>query len=173
MSIFSLNHYRDLFDKCISEFRMLENCRVHPDYDHLLFNVVLSVNHLFEWFVKDKKVSEPIKLECIKLFNPYSSPYDVSGDFKYLYRKLTDFPKLNNEQSVIRQLCNKAKHFKKTEIEKQERNDISVAGVMRCGDPLGAFHYIYTVENDGKDELLTELLKSNLDQWDRFLKKNV
>ena len=44
---------------------------------------------------------------------------------------------------------------------------------MRCGDPLGAFHYIYTVENDGKDELLTELLKSNLDQWDRFLKKNV
>ena len=149
---------------------MLENCRDHPDYDHLLFNVVLSVNHLFEWFVKDKKVSEPIKLECIKLFNPYSSPYDVSGDFKYLYRKLTDFPKPNKEQLVIRQLCNKAKHFKRTEIEKQEKTDISVAGVMACGDHLGAYHYIYTVEIEGNDELLNEVLKVNLARWDKFIK---
>ena len=173
MSIFSLNHYRDLFDKCVSEFRMLENCRIHPDYDHLLFNIVLSANHLFEWFIKDKEVSEPIKLECIKVFNPFYSPYDVSGDFKTLYRKLPDFPKRNNEQFVIRQLCNKAKHFKKIEIEKQERNDVSVAGVMECGDCLGAYHYIYTVENEGKDELLTKVLEVNLDQWDKFIKENV
>jgi len=100
-------------------------------------------------------------------------PYDVSGDFKNLYRKLPDFPERNNEQYVIRQLCNKAKHFKKTEIEKQERNDISVTGVMECGDRLGAYHYIYTVENEGKDELLTKVLEVNLDQWEKFINKNV
>ena len=152
---------------------MLENCRVQPDYDYLLFNIVLSANHLFEWFVKDKKLSESDKLKCITEFNPYSSPYDVSGDLKFLYRKLIDFPKTNNEQFLIRQLSNKAKHFKKTEIEKQERIERAVAGTMTCGEHLGAYHYIYTVENNGKDELLTKLLKTNFDHWEKFIKEIV
>ncbi len=173
MSIFSLNQYNDLYDKCALELNMLENSRSHPEYDYLLFNIVLGENHLFEWFIKDKKVSKPIKLECIKVFNPFSSPYDVSEDFKSLYRELPSFPTPNKEQLVIRQLCNKAKHFKRTEIEKQEKNDISVAGVMECGDHLGAYLYVYTVEIEGNDEFLNEVLKVNLARWDKFIKENV
>ena len=44
---------------------------------------------------------------------------------------------------------------------------------MECGDHLGAYHYIYTVEIEGNDELLNEVLKVNLARWDKFIKENV
>ena len=107
------------------------------------------------------------------VFNPYYNIDDVSKDFRSLYHELPSFPTPNKEQLVIRKLCNKAKHFRRTEIEKQEKNDISVTGVMECGDHLGAYHYIYTVEIEGNDELLNEVLKVNLARWDKFIKENV
>ena len=93
MSILTLNSYEILLGKCKKEIGELRKCNSHPDYDFLLFNVILSMNHLFEWFLKDDSVSQDKKLECIKSFNPYSERGKVSRDFTSLYGQLEDFPK--------------------------------------------------------------------------------
>lgn len=82
MSILSLNSYEDLLAKSNYEIDQLKSCISHPEYDYILFNLVLGMNHLYEWFLKDKDVSEELKLKCIKNFNPFNTPYDVSSDFK-------------------------------------------------------------------------------------------
>ena len=175
MSILSLNSYIDLFNKCRQEFDQLNNCSSHPEYDFILFNIIMGMNHIYEWFLKEKIIEESRKLKCVREFNPFTSPYDVSGDFKQLYRKLSNFPKTNKNQEVIRKLCNKAKHFKKTEIETQGKNLTAVAGAahMQCGEPnavAGAFdHYTYSVDINGENVNLEILIKSHIENWGNFL----
>lgn|GEM_PF-2626760 len=173
MTVFSFDGFRDLFEKSKYEMQMMETCRSHPDYDYLLFNVTVSVNHLFEWCIRDKNLDENIRLECVKRFNPYETPYDVPRDFHGLYKKIETFPVVNEEQLVIRQLCNKAKHFKKTNVETQSRKNISVCGVMRCGDRLCQFHYQYDVEISNSEKKLNVVLSEMLDKWGTFINEIV
>lgn len=77
------------------------------------FNIILSMNHLFEWFLKDENVPQDKKMGCIKIFNPYRTEDNVSRDFKSIYSQLDDFPEVNRSQELIRELCDKAKHLKK------------------------------------------------------------
>lgn len=85
----SLNRVTDLLKKCEYNIGRLSLCDNHPEYDYAMFDAVLNLNHLFEWFLKDKDILEQKKLECIKIFNSFQSPYDVSGDFKKLYKKVS------------------------------------------------------------------------------------
>jgi hypothetical protein len=172
MGVFSLNNFKDLFEKSTFELQRLQNCRCHPDYDYLLFNITVSINHLFEWCIKDSSLDEQSKLECIKKFNPYERPNDVPGALKNLYNKIPNFPVVNEKQLLIRQLCNKAKHFKKVEIEKQSKNNISESGVMQSGDQLGAFHYRYHVEVQQNDVKLDDLLLEIRVEWESFINEN-
>ena len=175
MSILSLDSYQNLLQKCEYEYRSLQQCKSHPEYDFLLFNLVVGLNHLFEWFLKEKSTSEYAKSKCIETFNPFVSPYDVSGDFKKDYKKIDEFPPLNETQEVIRKLCNKAKHFKKQNIESQGKNYTCVAGddSMECGNPeadSGAFdHYVYFVEINGEDRDLEILIGKHLLDWKVFV----
>lgn len=173
MSVFSFDSYKDLFDKSKLELLKLNGCRCHPDYDYLLFNITVSVNHLFEWFIRDNNLNEDIRLECIRKFNPYENPYVVTRDFHNLYKMLPTFPELNERQLVIRQLCNKAKHFKRTDIERQSKKNISVSGEMRCGDQLGAFHYQYYVKIANSDKRLDIVLTEILNEWELFINEIV
>lgn len=175
MSILSLNSYENLLQKCEFEYEQLQSCKSHPEYDFILFNLVLGLNHLFECFLKEKTVRTDEKIRCVKTFNPFASPYDVSGDFKNDYKKLLHFPTLNERQEVIRKLCNKAKHFKKQSIESQDKNYTCLAGddSMECGNPeaeCGAFdHYLYFVEVQGKDTNLEGLIAEHLLDWRQFV----
>ncbi len=178
MSILSLNSYEDLLSKCQVELQQLQSVKSNPEYDFMLFNLVLGMNHLFEWYLKEKNINEKMKMECIKKFNPFASPYDVSGDFKGLYRE-SDFPETNPYQEVVRKLCNKAKHFKKQAIEKQDKHYTASCGsvAMQCGNPdasCGAFsHYIYTVEIAGEDKNLTIIMSQLINDWVNFTGKCV
>jgi len=170
----SLDRATDLLEKCEYNIGRLFLCESHPEYDYAMFDAVLSLNHLFEWFLKDKTILEPKRLECIKLFNPFQSYNEVSGDFKKLYTKLNIFPEANNFQYNIRLLCNKAKHFKKTTIETQERNTLSVAGNMYAGNAnavAGYFkRYKYSIDINGSIEDLQELMEKLILQWSEFNK---
>ena len=139
----------------------------------LLFNIVLGMNHIFEWCLKEKTLDQARKLECIKKINPFSSPYDVWNDFKNLYRQLPEFPKTNEYQEVIRRLCNKAKHFKQTAIEKRSKTYTAVCGAenMQCGNldsVCGGFRYAYSVDINGEDRDLTEILTHQIESWSNF-----
>lgn len=173
MTVFSFDSYQDVIEKSKFELKKLEICRIHPDYDYLLFNITVSINHLFEWCIRDEELDEEKRLECIRRFNPYESRDDVARDFEKLYRKLSIFPDVNEKQLVVRQLCNKAKHFKKTGIEKQTRNEIAVCGVMCCGDRLGQFHYQYDVEINKSDIKLNTVLAEIHNEWESFMSEIV
>jgi hypothetical protein len=174
MTLLSLSSYRDLLYKCEFELENMQNCSTHPDYDFSLFNIVLGLNHLFEWYLKEDALTEDQKINCIKRFNPFQSLDNVPREFKGFYNKVDNFPQTNSYQALIRKLCNKAKHFKKTLIEKQDKNY-----TVTCGSPLatcgnieavsGGFdHYIYTIEVDGSDIDLQQVISSLIVSWREF-----
>ena len=179
LGILTLNSYETLLEKCRRENAELQVCNLHPDYDFLLFNIILSMNHLFEWFLKDENVPQDKKMGCIKIFNPYRTEDNVSRDFKSIYSQLDDFPEVNRSQELIRELCNKAKHFKKKNVEVQDGNYIVECGneSMECGNPdtvCGGFdHYIYFVEVDGDQKNLEVLISSLINKWSDFVENEV
>ncbi len=179
MGILTLNSYEILLDKCRRELIELQGCNLHPNYDFLLFNIILSMNHLFEWFLKDENVPQDKKMGCINMFNPYRTKNNVSKDFLCIYGQLDDFPKVNRSQELIRELCNKAKHFIKKNIEVQDRNYIVECGdeSMECGNPdavCGGFdHYIYFVEVDGDQKNLEVLMACLINRWSDFVENDV
>jgi hypothetical protein len=174
LSIFSLSNYNDLLFKCKFEASELKNCSSHPEYDYILLNIVMGINHLFEWYLKDRTVSEKNRLACLCYFNPFNSFHDVSGDLKSLYKKLKTFPNKNSHQEVIRQLCNKAKHFKTKVIERQGKDYTCQFGSASFGNTsTGGFaHYFYFVELNGHDTELSQLLVDLLQQWESFVEKD-
>ncbi|MGL5467037.1 MAG: hypothetical protein ACRDCT_02415 [Shewanella sp.] len=76
-------------------------------------------------------------------------------------------------------MCNKAKHFKKKNIEVQDRNYIVECGdeSMECGNPdavCGGFdHYIYFVEVDGDQKNLEVLMACLINKWSDFVENDV
>ena len=179
MSILSLNTYNHLFEKCKLELEELTSCSEHPKYDHLIFNIVFSLNHLFEWYLKDSNISDTSKLQCINKFNPFDSFQNTARGLRAFYPAESDFPETNVFQKNIKKLCNNAKHFNSTPIEKQGKNYICVAGsdFMEAGEPLaqsGQFdHYTYSVGINGIDVDLVDLLRRQISEWDRFLSQGV
>ncbi len=177
MSILSLNSYEDLLNKCKVELEQLPIVTSNPEYDYILLNIILGMNHLFEWYLKDENIDEKLRLQCVERFNPFVSPNDVSSNFKSSYKKIDKFPPTNAHQEVARKLCNKAKHFKKKDIEKKDKHHTAVDGsiTMQDGGPLasdGAFsHYIYTVEVGGKDQDVSQIMSLLLDDWVSFTNK--
>ncbi len=174
MSILSLNSYVDLLEKCNWEHDQLRNCSTHPEHDFILFNIILAMNHLFEWFLKESEISNDAKLECIKVFNPYCKA-DNLHEFKKLYDQIAAHPNVNEYQKTIRMLCNRAKHFKKKPIEKQKKNFTSSFGNVRfskTGTSWGGFdHYLYVVEINNKEIDLSELISIQLGHWNSFAKQ--
>lgn len=176
MSILSFNSCSHLLEKCKKENLSLSKCKSHPEYDYLVFNLVISLNHLFEWFLKDEKINDDAKIQCIKKFNPFQEG-NVNSDFRHLYRKAIDIdsPKINQYQLVLRRLCNNAKHFKNTKIEVQNKHYTCCAGDphMVAGSPdavAGNFdHYSYLVEINDVQINLEEIIQVQLDNWINFI----
>lgn len=175
MTIFSLASYKELLFKCECEIQILSNCKKHPDYDFTLFNIVIGLNHVFEWFLKDDNIDRDKKVLCISKFNPYASCQEVSGDFNDLYRSLNVFPDPDPYQEVIRKLCNKAKHFKKrTSIEQQDKHYTSIWGAQHMqfngerADYGGFNHYLYFVSIDGVDINLADIVNTQFKKWIEF-----
>ncbi|GIU09318.1 MULTISPECIES: hypothetical protein [unclassified Shewanella] len=172
MSLLSLNSYVSLIDKCEVELQQLQNCSEHPTYDYLLFNVVFGLSHLYEWYLKDDDISPEQKLACIRKFNPYRENGRL-GDLNKYYSKM-EFPDVCVYQEIVRKLCNKAKHFKKVQIERQERNYTVSCGSPNavCGNPeatCGAFdHYLYVVDVEGVDTDLYKLVRELFQDWKQF-----
>ncbi|MDC8832957.1 hypothetical protein [Alteromonas gilva] len=175
LSLLSLDNYHHLLEKCEQELIQLGECFSHPKYDYLLFNVVFGMNHLFEWYLRDESIQNSCKTECVRQFNPFSVG-KVPKELKSYYNGLEDFPETCAYQETVRKLCNKAKHFKKVEIEKQGENYTVTSGspIAVCGHPeavCGAFdHYLYSVSINGQDVDLYQMLKKLHRDWMSFIR---
>lgn len=175
MTVLSIADFSDLFQKCQHEIKQLKECTEHPEHDYLIFNLVIGMNHVFEWLLKDDKAGINTKTQCISKFNPYQLISDVPNEFRDLYNGIKPFPATNRNQEIIRKLCNKAKHFSIKPTVNQTRNFTCGAGQpdMQCGEPLamsGAFqHYNYFVELDGKEVNVKTILGVQIDDWSKFI----
>ena len=180
MKFLSFDDHKDLLNKCLYEENKLRCSQgKHPEYQYLIFNIVISLNHLFEWFMKNNQVIDENKKNCIKNFNPYKSSDDVNKDFMKFYDELDEFPPINEYQLLIRKLCNKAKHFNIRPIEERKKQDITCAGEssMNCGEisaVCGNFVYSYFVHNDNGDDIcIKSLISEQIVKWKIFLECNV
>ncbi|MET1257642.1 hypothetical protein, partial [Aliikangiella maris] len=179
LTLLSLTDYSTLLEKCISEFEELEECSSHPKRDYLIFNIVMGMNHLFEWFLLDENVPIDLRVKCVKTFNPYAEELNPKHNLHKFYSPIAPFPSLDNNQKIIRELCNRAKHFKTKPAISQDKHFINGAGEahMQCGEPLavcGSFDYFnYYVEAGDVEIELTMVLKAQIDRWSEFISSNV
>ncbi len=173
MSILSLNKASDLFEKCRYEINLLKMCESHPNYEFHIFNIVMGLNHLFEWFIKDKDINIEKRKACIRKFNPYDAPDKMPNDkaIKNIYKTLADFPDTNQFQLNIRKLCNKAKHCNTKAFEKNNKTYNAVCGSIECGSSIavcGGYYYRYTVEINGSDQDIEEMLIYQTHEWSSY-----
>lgn len=175
MGLLSLNSYNGLLEKCEYDYQMLESARRNPDYEYHVFNLVMGLNHLFEWYLKESCNSAQKKMECITRFNPFSSLDNVSGEFKSIYSKFPTFPRINVEQETIRKLCNNAKHFNSSVPHKASKHHTAVMGkkgvcLGNKSAMCGAFsHLEYTVSLGDQEINVVTLLAKLLEQWKLFV----
>ncbi len=120
-NFYFMTDYHDLFRKCLFEWRRFRATSRNPEEScYHLFNVVLALNHLYDWLLNDPDVDNDIKMECVRRFNPYAE-----SDRPWLndtYRSDPYVPALdgvapvNEWQRLVRQVCNRAKHLKSRPI---------------------------------------------------------
>lgn len=162
----------ELYKKCVFEFNKLKEETNNPEYDYALFNIILTLNHLFEWYILDNSICENRKIECIKIFNPYEKLEYVPRHLEKIYKKIRTYPNENKNQTNIRKLSNDAKHFKQLKLEKQSKNYTSVFGSFQFGpqNQFGSFdHYIYFVKINEININLEDIIESLLNLWSNFI----
>jgi hypothetical protein len=169
MSIFyEFNNYKDLFLKCKREIIQLKK-KIDSD---ILFNMICTLNHLFEWFLEDTNIDEQSKIEAINKFNSYPTISNLNSQFNAIYKKRSTFPSLNIEQYLIRCLCNNAKHFKlilNTRIKKIN------GAYYGSSTYYGSVYYgqksqiKYIVEYDNKEYDVRKIIEDSIMNWESFL----
>lgn len=82
LSFFSLRNFKDLIDKIKFQLSMFDQLSIERENIYLLWDIILSLNHLPEWVINDDSVSYELKVQCLKEFNPYSS-IDSLKDVKF------------------------------------------------------------------------------------------
>lgn len=147
-----LKSSKDLLLKCIYEFEKLDTSQ--KEYEYALFNIIVSLNHLYEWVKEDESVESIIKQKCISEFHNF------------------DMPKTNE----IRLLANSLKHFNKSKISTMLNTETSELGAgdkfMECGHPdaiSGNQITTYSININNEQFELSDLLAELIGNWKIYL----
>lgn len=171
-----------LLEKIIFERQNISLENIEKENYYSIFNLIFSINHLYDWVLLNKLIDETIRIMCIKNFNPYKPEENVNSNFKSLYNKIGYFPQTNIKQKVIRDLCNNTKHFK---IEKDNKimTETNVERISCCGNIYAGdddaladnYKYKFTI-SDALTQVpinLIELCDFLIYEWDSFIKQNL
>ena len=171
-----LENARNLLEKIKTERNSLNAKVLDKSFSFTIFNIAVSLNHIFEWFYKDSAQDIELRKKCIKEFNPYEIDRDKKKYFKdYIDQILVNLP-VNEKQKQIRLICNDYKHFKLAYIAKSEEKPIylSVAGNMRAGNITSVAGYyesyscFITDKYNNHFDLLM-LFDDLITEWTKFL----
>jgi hypothetical protein len=178
MSHFSLGNATNLLRKCEFDIDLLRKCNSDPDFGYKLVDIVVTLNHLCEWYLKDEKVSDDKKFECLSRFNSYSLEANTPRFIRKLFARMNTPPEIDTDQRIIRQLCNGVKHFKPTISTIERPNFICLAGDsrMQCGESMAQAgnwdRQRYYVEVDGSEVDVEMLVQRQMEKWKIFLDVN-
>ena len=181
MSIFSIHGAVELLKKCEYDYEKLCSETCHPFNEYHLFDLLVGLNHLYEWVLLDQSLPKELKERCFSEFYPYSGT-NVSSCFKadlkafQVKNPKLESPKSNEYQKAVRDLCNKAKHFKiNKHIESSQKQYSAVFGAtgLQFGSDrahFGAFSsYAHTVDIEGEMVEINKIIGSLLDSWKSYL----
>lgn len=181
INFIKLQDYNDLLSKCEFEYKLLfAKQKINYDYSYILFNLVCTLNHLYEWFLKDNNVKKPDKYKCINIFNYYTPNQikEIKNNIKKkdiiskLYKNLTSMPKVNKNQLIVRELCNKAKHFsKKPKIDNKEEFIAFCGGEKAVCDYMFAnqSEIVYFVVYNNQEFIIENICFELINKWKDFL----
>ncbi|MBB6480892.1 hypothetical protein [Spirochaeta isovalerica] len=140
--IFGLNSPVDLLEKVISERSEISTVSTDISNHYMVINIILSVNHLFDWALKSEEYCLDKKKAIVVELNPYSETERIPWDFKELYSQIVPHPPVNKDQKLIRELSNNFKHFKQEKINTRfSKKYLSVAGNMVAGGATACCGY--------------------------------
>lgn len=173
---FILNSASDLYRKCLFEFSLISD---EANDDHIiyqLFNIILSLNHLVEWYLKDKTiVDNSKKIHCLQKFYSYEKQGNETEVIKKFIKKqnLLDCKfQCNKNQKLIRLISNQIKH-----VEVKITTNVNSQFIIQCGEDItcgdgsqaGEYKYVYCV-NDGNEEIdVLILINDLLLEWSTFI----
>ncbi len=180
-NFFQLETYHDLFLKCQYDLKLLAENK-YENFGYNLFNLVCTLNHLFDWFLMDD-VDENIKVKCIIKFNPYDieeiekkkkKKKENFNTIDALYFKTNYNVLFNTNQFLVRKLCNKAKHFKRLPLLNTEREYTSTLNGFSLGQSsLGSFkNDSYYVNHQNFDYNIEIIVDELMNEWKSFLSEN-
>jgi hypothetical protein len=174
---FGLDSFYDLFLKCDVEKSHLEDSDVRK-WSHTLFNIVVTLDHLYEWFLGDDRVVAEVRKKGLLQFNPYKRRKQVPWYLKCYYKGVVPFPAPNGNQYLVRSLANRAKHFlTDPPIDRSEFTTYPiVAGSAEayCGGlkAFANYHEIITkfivVDDNGSPQDIKVVCRELLSSWRKF-----
>jgi hypothetical protein len=166
----------NLLAKAQHEYSLITLNKLEQNDYYLVFNVLVSINHLFDWVLNNDNIPIERKERCIKLFNPYENKNEF-GNFRKYYQKINEGIEINTNQQIIKALCNNLKHFKKRnkygDVDENKKY-LAVSGNIVCGgaNAIAGYYeeYTFIVKSDnGKEIDLIELLRDAINEWEKFL----
>ena len=94
---FQIVNYADIFRKIEYQIENFNLSSCEQDNIYLLWDVILSLNHLLEWITNDKSVSKKCKIQCLNDFYPYKA---VTKNHIQIDDKLFDKIKINGIKKI-------------------------------------------------------------------------
>ena len=172
---YDIENYNDLYLKCKYDYALLESTKGYIEYSYDLLNLIFSLNHLYEWYIKDKDIPNEKRDICIETFFPYENGESIGIKEVENYLKERKL-ETNTKQFLIRKVCNNTKHFLRRDNDpdqKMQKNFTACAGsgvyagTGRCAGEYDKYNY-YLEHNDQKYDLL-EILDKLMAEWEEFL----
>lgn len=65
---YKLNTAKDLFNKSLVEYLYFNDEVLEGSQSYILFNVIISLNHLLEWYLLDTDIDENRKIDALYFF---------------------------------------------------------------------------------------------------------
>ena len=146
---FDINNCCDLYKKLENDFTGLYRENMNP---YFLMNFLTTSNHLLDWIINDENIDGSV-ISAAK------------SDFNF---------RTNKEFDIIKSLCNRSKHFKKSkyDYEKEIVEGWSFATLDFSTANFGGDLY-YILTEDGRKNIYDICEKNFRDWYDFFQKHNM
>jgi len=162
---YGLRDYRDLFWKCKHDLKQFWMTHDDELSSYGLFNLVVTIDHLFDWVLNDPALPENKKARCIERFNPYGPGERIPNGFEKYYPACP--PSTNEDHRLVRKVANKAKH-RRLEPETPMLRGTALVGsdLERLSEVEYTGYFAGGAEEHGD---LPALCEDLLRDWQKFL----
>jgi hypothetical protein len=166
----------DLLEKAEYEYSLIIKSNSEKEICYSIHNAITSINHIFDWILSNDAISYEYKKLCFIEFNTYKEDEKKGKDYK-IYFQADLFPERNDNQFIIRELCNNYKHYKVKKIEMTNKKANSAQLGTTCLGGSNAYtgyyeNYKYVVDFEGKEIIIPDIIKNGIDEWKLFLSDN-